>query len=63
MKVINEIEVIEVDGKEIAHRRLKMRINSHWNRDNFIVLEIDGKEYTVVAELLRKSIDNAMNWK
>ncbi len=36
-------------------------VNSHWNYQDFVELEIDGKKYTVDGKQLKKAIDNCMN--
>jgi len=61
---INLIEVYETNGKEeegLITDRPKVKVSEHWNRKNFVVLEIDGKKITVVADDLKRAIDNAQN--
>jgi len=38
-----------------------IKIHAHWNDSKMVVLEIDGKEYTVSGKELKTAIDNAMN--
>lgn len=64
MKVENEINIYEVDGTEIAiGKSQQMKVKSHWVRNNFVILEIDGKSYTVTAADLERAIRNAGNWR
>lgn len=57
-----KIDVYEVDGSDTKGiDRPQIKIKNHWNRRNLIVLEIEGKEYTVVASELNKGIENAQN--
>ena len=64
MKVENEIQIYERDGKELGVGMSEsMKIKSHGIRRNFVVLEIDGKRITVVDSDLEKAIANATNWK
>ena len=61
-KSSNVIEILEVNGNELSQlNRLHLTISNHWNRRKFVVLEIDGKEYTVEANQLSRAIDNAQN--
>lgn len=36
-------------------------IHSHWNDEELVKLEVDGKKYTVDGEQLKKAVDNCMN--
>ncbi len=62
MDVINKIKVYEIDGDDnIKFNDTSIEVKSHWNYHNFIVLNIFGKEITVVAEELERAIQNAIN--
>lgn len=61
MDVINKIKVYEIDGDDNIKYDTSIEVKSHWNYKNFIVLNIFGKEITVVAEDLEKAIQNAIN--
>ena len=37
-----------------------IKVHAHWNDSNMVVLEIDGKKYTVSGKELKTAIDNAM---
>lgn len=64
MTVTNEIQIYETDGKDTpVGVKPMLKIHSHWNRQNFVVIEIDGKRITVIASQLEKAIQNATNWK
>ena len=38
-----------------------IKVHAHWNESKMVVIEIDGKEYTVSGKELKIAIDNAMN--
>ena len=38
-----------------------LKVHSHWLRNDFVVLEIDGEKYTVVADHLITAIENCKN--
>lgn len=62
MKSINEIEVYEVNGKEVEiGESRKMLIESHWNRDAFVILKFGKTNVTVTRSALDKAISNATN--
>lgn len=63
MKVTNEIEVYEVDGKDEtpAVDRIKIHVESHWNMNDRVVLNMGDIKYTVMADDLEKAIRNATN--
>jgi hypothetical protein len=64
MKVKNELQVYEQDGKEIKGIEYPIvKIESHWNYKDRVVVEIDGKKVTLIADDLRRAIDNATNHK
>ena len=61
---INLIEVYETNGieeKGLRSDRPKLKVSEHWNIKNFVVLEIEGKKITVIADDLKRAIDNAQN--
>lgn len=63
MKVQTEIAVYERDGKECYD---KMEVRSHWNRtghDGFVVVCIDGKEYTVSAAALIEAVNRCHGFR
>ncbi len=64
MKVVNTIEVYELDGHDtqLIDRPL-LSVQSHWNREQFVVLEFSGARVTVSKDELSKAIENASNWK
>ena len=65
LEVVNRVYVYEVDDKEneVGQSYPKIIISSHWNRDEFVVIEVGGHSYTVAKSDLRMAIDNAGNWK
>jgi hypothetical protein len=61
---INLIEVYETNGTEekgLRSDRPKVKVSEHWNRKEFVVIEVDGKKVTVLAAELQRAIDNAQN--
>lgn len=61
---INLIEVYETNGTEekgLRSDRPKVKVSEHWNRKDFIIIEVDGKKVTVLASELKRAIDNAQN--
>jgi len=59
IKVTSEVQCYEVNGQECTGPRV--RVDSHWNRDAMVVLDIDGKRYTVSASDLIAALHNATN--
>ena len=59
IKISQKITIYEIDDEEVADNELS--INSHWNYDNFVILKIGNKDYTVDGDDLKTAIDNAMN--
>lgn len=64
IKVINEVEPYEVDGSEVnglkSSKKL-LAVESHWNRNEFVILDYDGKSITVLARDLISAINNSTN--
>jgi hypothetical protein len=63
IKVQCLVTIYEIDGRDFpgAPEEHQITVRSHWNRDAFIELEIEGKRYTVVASDLEAAITNAHN--
>lgn len=60
IQVKNEITVYEIDGKE-SFNHPPLVILSHWNFNERVTIEFEGKKITVIASDLRKAIENATN--
>lgn len=61
---INLIEVYETNGTEengLRSDRPNVKVREHWNRKEFITIEIDEKKVTVLASELKRAIENAQN--
>ncbi len=59
-KSINLLNVYEIDGSETEFKdRPEFKISNHWNRKDFVNLEFNGKIITVLAEDLKRAINNA----
>ena len=39
----------------------QIKVQSHWNRENLIVLTVGENQVTIVGEDLKRAIDNCMN--
>ena len=61
IKVINEVSIHEIDGKETSVPTPVLTVLSHWNHDSLVVLHTDGKKITVSARELQAAITNATN--
>lgn len=62
IKVSNEVPVYEIDGTATSGiPQPTIGVGSHWNRDNFVVLTVDGKKITVCARDLKAAVDNSTN--
>lgn len=62
MKTESKIEIYEINGTESKPvERPVIIVRNHWNRRNFVVIEIDDKNYTVEAGELNRAIENAKN--
>lgn len=38
-----------------------IRIHNHWNRADYVEIEVDGKRYSVNGKELKIAVDNCMN--
>jgi hypothetical protein len=66
IKVINEIVCIEVDGKEVSlsEDAPTVLIKSHWNRDEFFVLQFPaGESWTFNKRDFENAMNNATRWR
>ena len=61
IKVINEVKIYEINNKEVDTLKNTLIVESHWNRDDYVVLKFDDKEITVSARDLKYALDNATN--
>ena len=63
-KSVNSIQIYETNGTEnkgLEREKPKMHISEHWNKKALVVVEIDGVKHTVLADELKRAIDNAQN--
>ncbi len=63
-ETINKIEIYETNGTEnkgLKSKMPKLEVSEHWNRREFVVIELDGVKHTVLADELKRAIDNAQN--
>ncbi len=61
ISVTSTLKAYEIDGKTAPIDATPISVKSHWNRDELVVLVIEGKEYTVLAKDLRAAIENGTN--
>jgi len=62
IKVSQTIRIYEENDKEVPIKIDKyMGVESHWNRDERVILVIDGERITVIAADLEAAISNATN--
>ena len=63
MKIENKLDIYEIDEKELSiGDNRTMLVKSHWNDNDFVILETGNISWTVLAKQLRDAIDNAINW-
>lgn len=61
---INKIKIVETNGEEnpsIGSKSVHMNIKQHHTFESYVVIEIGGENYTVIADHLIKSIENCKN--
>ena len=62
VEVKQKIEVYEINDEDVPIGKTEtMSVDSHWNRDEFVVLGFRGKRLTVTASNLQDAIRNATN--
>ena len=61
VKVETEITLYELDGEEIPLEDVSVKVSSHWNARELVVLKCGEHEYTVSALDLGKALENAQN--
>jgi hypothetical protein len=61
---INIVQVYEENGRELSSLRSEspsITIREHWNRREFVIVNMGELSYTVCAKDLEKAIQNAQN--
>lgn len=65
IKVTSHVKVYEMNGEPVpiaAKDEMIIRINSHWNRREFVILQLpNGDHFTVNENDLIAAIENAVN--
>ena len=62
IKVENIVQIYEVAGKENKDKQKVLKISNHWNRNNFVNIELNEfSKITVSANDLEAEIQNAKN--
>ena len=62
--VESKVQIYEFDGKKdntLKSDEELLIVKNHWSRREFVVLEFNGKEITVVASDIERAITNAQN--
>jgi len=59
VEVKQKIDILEVDDNSVSD--VQLTVNSHWQCEEYVVLGIGGKEYTVNASALLMACENATN--
>jgi hypothetical protein len=61
-RIKNTAEVKTYNDNTIpSNKEISILIHSHWNRREFVELEIRGERFVVLGSDLKKAIDNCMN--
>ena len=63
MEVTNKIQIYEKNRKNVYSENRFLHIESYWNGNSRVIIEIDGDRYTVLANELRMAVQNAVNKK
>lgn len=64
MRVINEIRILERDGKELQGPEDQLlTVESHWNYTDRVRLKVDGFNIVVLADELERAIENSRRHK
>jgi len=59
---LNSMDVYEINEDEIVGiEKPKLVVSNHFIRKQFVVIEVAGVKYTVIADELKRAIDNAQN--
>jgi ribosomal protein L22 len=61
VKVENTIDVYETGQEMSPGKKETIKVLSHWNRDEMVVLQVGKKSVTVLARALENAIKNATN--
>ena len=61
IKVDNEVNIYEDHGQEVPLGNKRLHVESHWNRNEMVVLTIGEERVTVSAKDLEAAIANARN--
>ena len=60
--VSSKLTIYEINGEETKGLNLPtITVSSHWNVRDWVVIEVEGKKFTVVANDLKDAVDNATN--
>lgn len=61
MKVINEIVVKEKNHEILKGNEVIIKIESHWDGDDKVIINVDGETFAVDTDELRAAVNNAAN--
>ena len=61
IEVTNEVRILETNGRETLTENKTLLVMSHLKRRNYVVLCIEGQNYTVRADDLVNAAENSRN--
>lgn len=66
VKVCSKVRILELDGKDktmtpVGETAPTVTVLSHWNRNEWAVIEVGGHKYTVSIRDLTTALKNAGN--
>ena len=61
MDIEVKISTYEVNDEEDYSKEVIIR--SHWNWDDRVIIEFEGKKVTVITAQLEKAINKCSNWR
>ena len=59
--VVNEVKIYKINGEDTGPFETRLKVESHWNSCNFVVLNFKDTRITVTADDLLAAIKNATN--
>jgi len=63
MEIEAAVDLIEIDGKAAPIDGPKLVLRSHWNHDEWVVLEFAGKKITVKSSDLDTARMSVTRWR
>ena len=60
IEITQIVEIVEEDGEQWPENK-RLIVSSHWNRNEWVVLKLDEREFAVGVDDLEAAIKNATN--